>query len=105
MIKMSHIVAALVFVSISVVQAEAANEPVSQGATSINKNMDNDPDDKGLYKASEQMKENETKVTEKRATAVKKSSDAMRKKDSYEHMEKPGHDKVERADKMGRPGM
>ena len=104
MIKMSHIVAALVFASISVVQAQAANEPVTQGATSVNKNLSNDPDNKGLQKASEQLKENEAKIAEKRATADKTASDAKNKKASHERMEKSGHDKAERPEKMERPG-
>ena len=105
MIKINQIVAALVFASISVVPAQAANEPVSQAATSVNKNLANDLDNKGLQNASEQMKENEAKIAEKRGTADKTASDAKKKKEARERMEKPGgHDKAERAEKMEHPG-
>jgi len=94
MIKMNRIAVALIFATISVAQAQAANEPVSQGAASVNKNLTNNPDNKGLQTASEQLKENEAKIAAKRAQADKTAQDA-----------KSGHDsKAERPAKPERPG-
>lgn len=112
MIKLSHIATALLLTSISVAHAESANQPVSQGAASVNKNLSKDPDNKGLQNASEQLQENEAKVAEKRAAAKQKSDDAKHKKnreekhekhEKHEHMERMNHDKMERPAKPERP--
>ncbi len=107
MIKLSHIATALLLASISVAHAETANQPVSQGAASVNKNLSKDPDNKGLQNASEQLKENEAKVAEKRATAKKTSDDAKHKRnreEKHEHTEKTNHDTMmERPTKPERP--
>lgn len=105
MIKISHIVTALLIASVSVAQAETTNQPVAQGAASVDKNLSKNPDNKGLQNASEQLKENEAKIAEKRAD--KTSDDAKHKKDKKdkrEHMEKGrGHDKMGRPAKPERP--
>lgn len=92
MIKISHIAVALMLASVSV--ALAANEPVSQGATSVDKNLSTNLDNKGLQTASEQLKKNETKVAAKRAKADSTAKDA-----------KAGHDvRAERPSMPERPG-
>jgi hypothetical protein len=112
MIKISHIATALLLASISVAHAETANQPVSQGAASVNKNLSKDPDNKGLQNASERLKENEAKVAAKRADADKKSDDAKLKRhkeekhekhEEHERMEKVNHDNIERPAKPERP--
>ena len=112
MIKMSHVLTALLLTTISVAHAETANQPVTQGAASVNKNLSNDADNKGLQNASERLKENEGKVAEKRADADKRHADARKehekhekheKQEKHEHMDKPDHDKMERPAKPERP--
>lgn len=112
MIKMSHIATALLFASVAVAHAETTNQPVAQGAASVEKNLRKNPDNKGLQNASEQLKENEAKIAEKRAEADKTSDDAKHKKNKkgkqdrkvkHEHIEKSGHDKMERSEKGERP--
>jgi len=107
MIKMSHIATVLLFASISVAHAaDTAKQPVSQGAASVSKNLAGKPDNKGLQTASEQLKENEAKVAEKRATAEKTSGDAKHKKDKHDGMaktDKADHDKMDRPAKAERP--
>lgn len=112
MIKMSHIATALLFASVAVAHAETTNQPVAQGAASVEKNLSKNPDNKGLQNASEQLKENEAKIAEKRAEADKTADDAKHKKDKkikkdkkvkHERIEKSGHDKMERPEKAERP--
>lgn len=104
MTKMNHILAALVFASLTAVQAQAATEPVTQGAASVNKNLANDPDNKGLQNASEKLTENEAKVAEKRAAALKTSGDAKMKREAHQKMEKHGYDRAGHPDRIERPG-
>lgn len=107
MIKMSHIATALLLASIAVAHAETTNQPVAQGAASVDKNLSKDPDNKGLQNASEQLQDNKAKVADKRSEADKKADAAKQKKDKKdkkEHMEKAGHEKMDRPDKMEHPG-
>lgn len=116
MIKTSHILIALLSTFIAAAHAETANQPVSQGAASVDKNLKRDPDNKGLQRASEQLKENEAKVAEKRAEAGKTSDDAKDKKESKkeakherkeakrERKERRDHGKMERPEKPKHPG-
>lgn len=107
MIKMSHIATALLLASIAVAHAETTNQPVAQGAASVDKNLSKNPDNKGLQNASEQLQDNKAKIAEKRTAADKKSDAAKNKKhkkDKNEHMEKAGHEKMDRPEKIERPG-
>ena len=107
MIKMSHIATALLLASIAVAHAETTNQPVAQGAASVDKNLSKTPDNKGLQNASEQLQDNKAKIAEKRTEADKKSDAAKNKKhkkDKKEHMEKAGHEKMGRPEKIERPG-
>lgn len=108
MIKLSHIATALLLASISVAHAETANQPVSQGAASVNKNLTKNPDNKGLQNAAERLQENEAKVAEKRAAAEQKSDEAKHKKnreEKHDRMERTNRDKMmERPAKPERPG-
>ncbi len=105
MIKLSHIATALLLASISVAHAETANQPVSQGAASVNKNLTRDPDNKGLQNAAERLQENEAKVAAKRAAAEQKSDEAKHKKNREEKHERTmNRDKMERPAKPERPG-
>ena len=110
MIKMSHVLTALLFASISVAHAETAKQPVSQGEASVEKNLDKNASkghaDKGLTTADTKLEANEAKIAAKRAAADKTASDAKLKKDKEqkpERMEKRDHDKMERPEKMERP--
>ncbi len=102
MIKLAHIVSALLFASISVAYAaDAPKQPVSQGAASVNKNLSDLPN-QGLKNASEQLQKNEAKVEEKRDDAK-----AKHKKDKHHKegkKEDHDHDKMEHHEKMGHPG-
>ena len=100
MIKLAHIVSALLFASISVAYAaDAPKLPVSQGAASVNKSLSGHPN-QGLKNASEQLQKNEAKVEEKRDDAK-----AKHKKDKHhEEGKNEDHDKMEHHEKMGHPG-
>lgn len=106
MIKMSHVLTALLLTTISVAHAETANQPAAQGAASVNKNLGANPDNKGLQNASERLKENEDKVAEKRGDADKKHDhhEKHEKHEKHEHMDKHDHDKMEHPAKPERPG-
>jgi hypothetical protein len=119
MIKMNHVLTALLLTVISVAHAETAtapaaapavaNQPVAQGAGSVNNNLGNNPDNKGLKNAAEHLKANEDKVAEHRADADKKHEDKNKdhakheQHETHEHMDKPAHDKMERPAKPERP--
>ena len=117
MIKMSHIVTALLLASVAVAHAETTNQPAAQGAASVDKNLSKNPDNKGLQNAAEKTKENEAKNAAKhgdtdKKDADKKSDEAKHKKDKddkkdkdgkKEHMEKHDHDKAEHHEKAERP--
>ncbi len=107
MTKMPYIVTALLFASISVAQAaDTAKQPVAQGAASVDKSLSDHPN-QGLKTASEHLKENETKIAEKRAEAGEKRENAKHKKDKeekHEHMAKHEHEKMEHHEKMERSG-
>ena len=115
MTKIAYIATALLLTSVSVAYAaDTANQPVAQGATSVNKNLSKNPDNKGLQRAAEQLKENEEKIAEKRADVDKTSDDAKHtqdkeekqehvKGDKHERMEKADHDKIEHPEKAERP--
>jgi len=105
MIKMNHVLAAMLFASISVAHAETANQPVSQGAASVNKNLSASPDNKGLQNASERLKENEAKVEEKRGDAEKKHEhhEKHEKHEKHDRMDKHDHEKMEHPAKPDRP--
>jgi hypothetical protein len=97
-IKMNPIATALLLASISIAHAETANQPVSQGAASVNKNLSKDPDNKGLQNASGQLKENEEKVDENRAASEEERDHAKHKKDKndkHDRMGKGNHDKMD----------
>lgn len=102
MIKMSHLATALLLTSISVAHAETPNQPVAQGAASVEKNLNKNPDNKGLQRATEQTQANEAKVAEKRAEADKRREAKNKNAEKHERMEK--RDMMERHEKMERPG-
>jgi TolA-binding protein len=101
MIKISHLVAALLFASISVAHAETPNQPVSQGAASVDKNLARDPDNKGLQRASEQLEENQQKIAAKRRLQEEKRQ--HREEENRVRRENRDHDRMERREKMERP--
>lgn len=105
MIKMSHVLTALLLTTISVAHAETTNQPVAQGAASVDKNLGNHPEHKGLQNASERLKENEGKIAEKRADADKKHDhhEMHEKHEKHDRMEKHEHEKMERPAKPERP--
>ena len=113
-IKMSHIVAALLFASVSVAHAETANQPVTQGEASVDKNLNKNKDNKGLQNADQRLEANQAKIAAKRADADKTADTAKQKKnkaerhermENHERMEKMERmEKVERPDRIERPG-
>jgi hypothetical protein len=109
MIKMSHVLTALLLTtSISVAHAETANQPVAQGAASVEKNLGKQPENKGLQNASERLKENEGKTEEKRADADKRHDhhemhEKHEKHEKHDRMEKHEHEKMEHPAKPDRP--
>jgi hypothetical protein len=108
MIKMSHIATALLLTSISIAHAETTNQPVAQGAASVEKNLNKNPDNKGLQRAAEQTQANEAKVAAKRAEADKRRDAKNKNAEKQERMEKRDmmerHEKMDRPAKMDRPG-
>lgn len=102
MIKMSHLVTALLFASVSVAHAQEATgqptQPATQGATSVQNNLDanksNGKADKGLNTA-------ETNITAKH----KKADKSKGKTEKVEHAAKPDHPaKVDRPTMPEHPG-
>lgn len=118
MIKISHLLAALLFASISVANAATTDQPVSQGEASVNKNLARDPTNKGLQNAAQQLETNEARIAEKREAAskkketrhtiknkeeIKENSRAERhEREMIERPEKP--ERFERPEKPERPG-
>lgn len=105
MIKISHVVTALLFAGHCVAHAEPTNQPVSQGVASVEKNLQKNPDNKGLQNASERLKENEAKIAKKRAEAKNKSNKARQKTDKHAPQKGSGHDQLDRpSNQVTRPG-
>ena len=118
MIKINHLLAALLFTSISAAHAATPNQPVSQGEASVNKNLAKDPDNKGLQNAAQQLETNEARIAAKREAANKKNETRQtvknkeeirernraerREHEMVEHPEKP--ERFERPEKPERPG-
>lgn len=65
-----------------------------QGLASVNKNLENNPDNKGLQTAAEQLKQNQLKQAEQT-----KLRSGKQEKHMEQHMEK----RTERHEAMGRP--
>jgi hypothetical protein len=107
MIKMSHIATVLLLASISVAHAQTPlaqtpPKPAAQGDASVDKNLNKNPDNKGLQTADKKVEANEAKAAEKRAEhkeARKEERKEERKKDRKEDK----HERMERHEKMERP--
>lgn len=91
MLKVKHISAAILLVAATAAHAADSNTlPGDKGMASVNKNLKQNPDNKGLQNASEQLKQNQEKHREQ----VQK-----RTENREQHMEQH----TERHDTMGRP--
>lgn len=71
-----------------------ATLPGDQGVASVNKNLESNPDNKGLQTAAEQLKQNQLKQAEQT-----KLRSGKQEKHMEQHMEK----RTERHEAMGRP--
>ena len=71
-----------------------ATLPGDQGVASVNKNLENNPDNKGLQNAAAQLKQNQVKHVEH----MEKRSEKQEK-----HMEMHMEKRTERHEAMGRP--
>lgn len=113
MTKLNYISAVVLLAAASVAHAQTAATapklPGDQGATSVNRNLAKDPDNKGLQNAAEQLKENKAKHaaqrTEKQEDKMEKKSERAESREKMERADKIEHpSKVERPEKIERPG-
>ena len=113
MIKLSYISAVVLFVATSLAQAQTAPEPKlpgDQGVSSVNKNLEKNPDSKGLQNAAGKLEQNQEKHREQMEKRTEKREEHMKKKAEHvemkterrEAMDRPA--KIERPEKMERPG-
>lgn len=110
MTKIHYLSAAILLASVSIAQAQTQIQtippaPVTQGATSIDKNQDanksNGAADQGLNNAGTRLSTNAQKIAEKRATAKDTAADARKK---AARMKKAKHlKKVERSEQAKQP--
>lgn len=94
----------------SATSANATKEPISQGITSVDKNLAKDPGNKGLQTAAQKLDANQQRIEEKRAEKAAKRADkrqdAKHKSAKHKtmHTDKAsGHEKMERPEKAARP--
>lgn len=111
MTKLKLISVAILLATASVAHAQtAAPLPGDQGITSVNKNLEKNPDNKGLLNADEKLKQNQIKhkaQAEKRLEKKEERSErkAERNETHTEHHEAAGRPaRVERPAKVDRPG-
>jgi len=99
--KINYIFTVILLVSASLAQAQTttlpAKVPGDQGIASVNKNLEKNPDNKGLQTASEQLKKNRVKHQEQME---------KRKEDKAEHSggNSEHHGAMNRSARPGRPG-
>lgn len=71
-----------------------ADTPLTQGISSVDKNLKKNPDNKGLQTASEQLKENQERFAQRQATTDQRIEDARAER----------FDAPVRPDRIERPG-
>ena len=97
------IFSALLFSTATLALAETtppAKVPGDQGITSVNKNLEKNPDNKGLRNAAEHLKENREKHQEQ----MKKRQEHKEMKGEHREAHTERHDSMSRPEKPGRPG-
>lgn len=105
MTKLKFISAAILLATASVVHAQtAAPLPGDQGLSSVNKNLEKNPDNKGLQNAAERHEQNQIKHEAHAEKRMEKKEDRIEKKaerieSRAEHREAAG-----RPAKVERPG-
>jgi len=96
MLKAHVIFSVLFLASTSIAQAQTtppAKVPGDQGIASVNKNLEKNPDNKGLQNAAERLKTNREKHQEQ-----------MKKREDHKEMKAERHEgKTERPGNMSRP--
>jgi Skp family chaperone for outer membrane proteins len=103
MLKTHFILSALFLAATSVTQAQTttpAKVPGDQGAASVNKNLEKNPDNKGLQNAAERLKTNKEKHLEQ----MKKREDHKEMKTERHEMKSERQGGNSRPEKPGRPG-
>lgn len=98
-----YILSALLLASASIAQAQTtppAKVPGDQGIASVNKNLEKNPDNKGLQNASEHLKKNREKHQEQ----MKKREDHKEMKGEHRAGSGERHGNMSRPEKPGRPG-
>jgi hypothetical protein len=76
-------------------------EPLTQSATSVEKNITRDSDSKGLNNASTHLETNQDKIEARKAARAEKRLDKAKRAEKLEKAEKV--EKVERVEKAERP--
>lgn len=103
MLKAHFIFSAVFLASAAIAQAQTpppAKVPGDQGAASVNKNLEKNPDNKGLQNAAEHLKDNREKHLEQMKKRERHTeSKAERHERGTEH-----HENMSRPEKPGRPG-
>lgn len=96
MLKAHFILSTFLLASATIVRAETAppaKVPGDQGIASVNKNLEKNPDNKGLQNAAERLQANREKHQEQ-----------MKKREAHKQMKVERHDmKTERHGNMSRP--
>jgi hypothetical protein len=79
-------------------------EPLTQSATSVEKNITRDSDSKGLNNASTHLETNQDKIEARKAARAEKRLDKAKRAEKLEKAEKAEKvEKVERVEKAERP--
>lgn len=103
MFRTVYILPALFLVSASIAQAETSTQtkvPGDQGIASVNKNLEKNPDNKGLKNASEHLKQNREKHLEQ----VKRREEHKEMKAERNEMKGDRHGNMARSERPGRSG-
>lgn len=104
MTKLKLISVAILLATASVAHAQtAAPLPGDQGISSVNKNLEKNPDNKGLQNADDKLKQNQIKHKAQAEKRLEKKEEHMERKTERNETHTEHHEAVERPARIERP--